>query len=293
MRKIELASSNPRFLKRGDLLIEKSGGGEQSPVGNVVIFNHTFKAVCSNFVGRLPVRSQHSSHYWNFVHQSIYAIRLNTCSIKQNTGIQNLDTTQYLDERVPTPPLSEQRQIAAYLNRETAKLDELIAKQQKLIKLLQEKRQTVISQTVTKGLDPNAKMKDSGVEWLGEVPQHWNLLRGKSLFKIKKRIAGKLGLEILSITQKGIKVKDTESGGGQLSMDYSKYQLVFPGDFAMNHMDLLTGYVDISKYHGVTSPDYRVFEMKGDQDAFFSKFYKFVLQNCYHEKLFFPFGQGS
>ncbi|WP_341710747.1 restriction endonuclease subunit S [Limnobacter sp.] len=198
-----------------------------------------------------------------------------------------------LSEKVFVPSLYEQRQIAAYLSRETAKIDNLIAKQQKLIKLLQEKRQTVISQTVTKGLDPNVKMKDSGVEWLGEVPQHWNLLRGKSLFKIRKRIAGRLGFEILSITQKGIKVKDTESGGGQLSMDYSKYQLVIPGDFAMNHMDLLTGYVDISKYHGVTSPDYRVFEMKGDQDTFCSIFYKSVLQNCYHEKLFFPFGQGS
>lgn len=203
----------------------------------------------------------------------------------------NQDTVRAL--RFPNPSEKEQRQIAAYLNRETAKIDKLILKQQKLIKLLQEKRLTVISQTITKGLDPNVKMKDSGVEWLGEVPQHWNLLRGKSLFNIRKRIAGKLGFEILSITQKGIKVKDTESGGGQLSMDYSKYQLVFPGDFAMNHMDLLTGYVDISKYHGVTSPDYRVFEMKGDQDTFCSKFYKSVLQNCYHEKLFFPFGQGS
>lgn len=184
MRKIELASSNPRFLKRGDLLIEKSGGGEQSPVGNVVIFNHRFKAVCSNFVGRLPVRSQHSSHYWNFVHQSIYAIRLNTCSIKQNTGIQNLDTTQYLDERVPAPPLSEQRRIAAYLNRETAKIDKLISKQQKLIKLLKEKRQAVISQAVTKGLDPNVKMKDSGVKWLGIVPEHWTLGKLRNVAKI-------------------------------------------------------------------------------------------------------------
>lgn len=209
------------------------------------------------------------------------------------TAIPQLTVDEVSKNPILQPPLYEQRQIAAYLNRETAKIDNLIAKQQKLIKLLQEKRQTVISQTVTKGLDPNVKMKDSGVEWLGEVPQHWNLLRGKSLFKIRKRIAGRLGFEILSITQKGIKVKDTESGGGQLSMDYSKYQLVIPGDFAMNHMDLLTGYVDISKYHGVTSPDYRVFEMKGDQDTFCSIFYKSVLQNCYHEKLFFPFGQGS
>lgn len=82
------------------------------------------------------------------------------------------------------PPLSEQRQIAAYLNRETAKIDKLIAKQQMLIKLLQEKRQAVISQAVTKGLDPNVKMKDSGVEWLGQVPEHWTQLSIRHMTQI-------------------------------------------------------------------------------------------------------------
>lgn len=77
--------------------------------------------------------------------------------------------------KIGLPPLEEQRQIAAYLNREAAKIDKLIAKQQKLIKLLAEKRQAVISQAVTKGLDPSVKMKDSGVEWLGEVPEHWRV----------------------------------------------------------------------------------------------------------------------
>tara|TARA_Y100000296_G_scaffold26795_1_gene31471 strand:+ start:2945 stop:4261 length:1317 start_codon:yes stop_codon:yes gene_type:complete len=73
------------------------------------------------------------------------------------------------------PSIEEQTQIANFLDRETAKIDTLIEKQQQLIKLLQEKRQAVISHAVTKGLNPNAKMKDSGVEWLGEVPEHWNL----------------------------------------------------------------------------------------------------------------------
>lgn len=76
---------------------------------------------------------------------------------------------------MPVPGLYEQRQIAAYLNRETAKIDRLIAKQKRLIELLQEKRQAVISKSVTKGLDPNVKMRDSGVEWLGEVPIHWKV----------------------------------------------------------------------------------------------------------------------
>lgn len=78
---------------------------------------------------------------------------------------------------LPLPELPEQQTIAAFLDRETAKIDVLIAEQQRLIELLKEKRQTVISHAVTKGLNPNAPMKDSGIEWLGEVPKHWDVTR--------------------------------------------------------------------------------------------------------------------
>ncbi|WP_421234259.1 hypothetical protein [Aeromonas enteropelogenes] len=77
------------------------------------------------------------------------------------------------------PPLEEQRTIAAFLDYETARIDRLIAQQQRLIELLKEKRQAVISHAVTKGLNPNAPMKDSGVEWLGQVPEHWIVRRLK------------------------------------------------------------------------------------------------------------------
>lgn len=76
------------------------------------------------------------------------------------------------------PPKSEQTQIANFLDHETAKIDTLIAKQEKLIELLKEKRQAVISHAVTKGLNPNVAMKDSGVEWLGQVPEHWVIIKG-------------------------------------------------------------------------------------------------------------------
>lgn len=192
---------------------------------------------------------------------------------------------------VPTPLYVESEIIANFLDHETAKIDNLIEKQQKLIQLLKEKRQAVISHAVTKGLNPDVPMRDSGVEWLGEVPEHWRIKRFKNLFKIEKRIARQLGFEVLSITQKGIKIKDTESGDGQLSMDYSKYQIVHKGDFAMNHMDLLTGFVDISKYKGVTSPDYRVFTLADENSI--PEYYLYFLQMGYLNKLFFPFGQGA
>lgn len=81
------------------------------------------------------------------------------------------------------PPHSEQRTIAAFLDYETARIDKLIAQQQRLIELLKEKRQAVISHAVTKGLNPDAPMKDSGVEWLGEVPEHWLVSSLKFIYK--------------------------------------------------------------------------------------------------------------
>lgn len=132
---------------------------------------------------------------------------------------------------------------------------------------------------------------ESGIAWLNKLPTHWELARFKNIFKIQKRIAGTLGHDVLSITQKGVKIKDTESGDGQLSMDYSKYQIVKKDDFAMNHMDLLTGYVDISKFDGVTSPDYRVFTI--NEQKHHPRYFLYLLQLCYIAKIFYPLGQGA
>ncbi len=136
------------------------------------------------------------------------------------------------------------------------------------------------------------KYRESGVEWLGEVPEHWYIRKVRWLCKIRKRIAGELGYDVLSITQQGLKVKDLESNDGQLSMDYSKYQFVEVGDFAMNHMDLLTGYVDISESRGVTSPDYRVFEIR-DRAICHDKYLLYLFQMGYKNRIFYAYGQGS
>lgn len=205
--------------------------------------------------------------------------------------VKILNTESQKNIFYPYPSIQDQQAIANFLDNATCKIDTLILKQQNLIELLKEKRQALISHVVTKGLNPHIKMKDSGVEWLGEVPEHWEVKRVKFLFQIRKRIAGEEGYDVLSITQQGIKVKDIVSNEGQLSMDYSKYQFANIGDFAMNHMDLLTGYVDISSFNGVISPDYRVFTLE-DKNSF-SKFYLYIFQNGYKNRIFYKFGQGS
>jgi len=184
-RNFKNQSLQSRLLKKGDLLLEKSGGGEKTLVGQVVIFDKPFKAITSNFVAKMTPCKEYSSVFLNYLFQFFYTSKINVCSIKQNTGIQNLDSNAYLCEKFYSPPIIEQTQIANFLDYETAKIDKLIKKQERLIKLLKEKRQAVISQAVTKGLNPDVKMKDSSVEWLGQIPEHWEVKPLKFLAKIK------------------------------------------------------------------------------------------------------------
>ena len=135
------------------------------------------------------------------------------------------------------------------------------------------------------------KIVDSGVDWIGFIPAGWTIRKCKYLFDILKRIAGREGIDVLSVTQRGLRIKDIESGNGQLADDYSGYQLVYPGDFVMNHMDLLTGWIDCSKLFGVTSPDYRVFRPKKNIPTD-NGFYKYLFQYCYSNKVFYNLGNG-
>lgn len=175
-RSVEANQRAARRLKRGDLLLEKSGGGENQLVGCVVHFDHEFEAVCSNFVARMPIAEGQCSRFWSYAHAAIYAGKLNYLAIKQTTGIQNLDSDEYLNLRFAFPPLKEQERIAEFLDRKTKQIDDLIEKKQALIERLKEKRLAVITQAVTKGLDSSVPMRDSGIPWLGGVPSHWRLI---------------------------------------------------------------------------------------------------------------------
>jgi type I restriction enzyme S subunit len=170
-----------RTLSKGNLLIEKSGGGDNQPVGCVVLYNSTHKAVCSNFVAKIELAPKMDPSFWRYVHSAAYSIRLTIGSINQTSGIQNLDQDRYFNERSAYPPLNEQILIAKFLEIETAKIDLLVTEQGKLIELLKEKRQAVISHSVTKGLNPNVNKKESGNSWLNEVPTNWIVGRLKHI----------------------------------------------------------------------------------------------------------------
>lgn len=218
LRSVLPKEAESRLLKKGDLLIEKSGGGEKTLVGCVVQFDKDFPAITSNFVAKMSPNVITDSKYLTYAFAHLYSGRVNFPSIKQTTGIQNLDSEAYLMEKFGFPSKNEQIQIANFLDHETTKIDHLIEKQQQLIELLKEKRQAVISHAVTKGLDPNVPMKDSGVEWLGEVPEHWDVI---AISKVTQKITnGYVGPTRDILVEEGIPyVQATHIKKGKVNFD--------------------------------------------------------------------------
>lgn len=177
IRNVPAFQRESRQVCRGDLLFEKSGGGEQTLVGAVVHYTGEKPVICSNFVAVIKCKPSVSARWLCYANAYLYSVGVNIRSIKQATGIQNIDSEDYFSERISVPSEIEQGLIACYLDRETARIDGLIIRKNRFIELLREKRQALITHAVTKGLDPNAPKKDSGVEWLGDVPAHWDVCR--------------------------------------------------------------------------------------------------------------------
>jgi type I restriction enzyme S subunit len=152
-RAIPEGARGKRMLKPGDLLLEKSGGGDKQPVGVVVIYEEKEPAVCSNFVARMPIADGHHSGFINYLHCALYARRINVPSIKQTTGIQNLDWKSYLSEMVAFPPVAEQRAISEFLDFERERFADTICRLEREIDLLREYRTRLVADVVTGKLD--------------------------------------------------------------------------------------------------------------------------------------------
>ena len=181
VRNIQPKQLEGRVLHKRDLLIEKSGGGDATPVGRIVRFNYDGIATCSNFMHFISVNKNNDDNYLFYYFYAMYANNVNVLYFNQTTGIQNLKVSEYLGQIIFIPSLKEQSSISSYLDKKCSEIDNVISAQQKRIALLQELKQSVITHAVTKGLDPNVEMKDSGVEWIGTVPSHWQLIKIKNL----------------------------------------------------------------------------------------------------------------
>lgn len=182
-RRLTAREASAARLELGDLVVTKSSGSELH-IGKTSIVDQSVAALgcCfSNFMQRLRVaRPNQARYFWHLLNCVVAREQLVFLS-STTTGLGNLNGSILGAIRVPVAPEAEQRAIAAFLDRETARIDVLVAKKGRLIELLQEERTALITRAVTKGLDPTVPMKDSGVEWLGKIPAHWDVLALKRI----------------------------------------------------------------------------------------------------------------
>lgn len=194
------------------------------------------------------------------------------------SGVRSsLSSSDLLEIELPVPPITEQKLISRYLDKKTSQIDLLIEKVQKKIDLLNEQRTSLINHYVTKGLDTNVEMKDSGVEWIGEIPKHWNFTRNKNFLKLSKNIVGEdwAKFTLLSLGRSGITVRDLESGKGKFPESFETYQTVKRGQFVFCLFDIeeTPRTVGLSNEDGMITGAYTVFDCSNNVSAEFIYYY--------------------
>ena len=180
----------------------------------------------------------------------------------------------FMSYKIPVPSLKEQAAIVSYLDTTTAKIDAAIAQQQKMIDLLNERKQIIINRAVTKGLNPNAKMKDSGVEWIGEVPEDWEIIKAKYIWNEYSEKTKTGNEQLLSVSQYGgVVPNNTESR----SESFVGYKMVHKDILVINIMLAWMGGFDVSQIEGIVSPAYCTYRC--DKKNALSKFLGYLYKS--------------
>lgn len=177
------------------------------------------------------------------------------------------------DMLFPVPPPDEQAAIVRFLDHAEGRIRRYIRGKQKLIKLLDEQKQAVIYGALSRGLEPTVRLKSSGMDWLGDVPEHWELRALWTLARPRaERNPGNLGLLSVFLDRGVIPYSE---GGGQVhppSLDLSNYQVVHPGDLVLNNQQAWRGSVGVSKHHGIISPAYIVLAVSDEIDPCYGNY---------------------
>jgi type I restriction enzyme, S subunit len=176
-------------------------------------------------------------------------------------GLKRVSPELLRKHKISLPPLETQTKIAKYLDRKTAELDQLIGAKKRLLKLLDEKKRTLIARAVTRGLNPDVPLKDSGILWLGMIPAHWEGKRITNLFKERdERGRPELPLLVVSI-HSGVTLREFSNDKiEQQAADLNTYKVALKGDISFNKMRMWQGAVGCVPCDGLVSPDYVVAE---------------------------------
>lgn len=262
------------LLEENDLIITKSSGSPAHIGKTSIITKEIAQLKCSysNFIQRIRIKGC-PMYYWFVFNSTLIKTQFDILTTT-TTGLKNISAKIIDRVMLPLPPLAEQEKIVSYLEEKTSKIDAYVADKEKEIELLQELKQKTIANAVTKGLNPDAKMKDSGISWIGEIPEHWDVKQLRSFLTLFTE-KGHGDAQLLSVTrEQGVIVRDKEDKEENHNFvpdDLSGYKYIEKGDFAINKMKAWQGSYAVSDYNGIVSPAYFTCKLQGVNKDFFSK----------------------
>ena len=188
-----------------------------------------------------------------------------------------INASVVVDLSIPVPELSEQNRIVSFLDSECSRIDAVIEQTRASIEEYKKLKQAVITHAVTKGIRPDRQMKDSGIEWIKEIPSNWSMERGKGLFVEINNRSVDGSEELLTVSQyTGITPRSQKNVNMFEAETLEGYKICEVGDIAANTMWLWAGAIGVSQYHGVISPSYNIYRQKGT--AYNSIFLDYLLR---------------
>lgn len=217
-----------------------------------------------------------SGYYKYLFKDRAFIDKMNSFTMSLRDG-KTIAFSDFANSRIPVPPLSDQHRIASYLDAQCSKIDAVLEQTRNSIEEYKKLKQSVITQAVTKGIRPGRKMKDSGIEWIGEIPEEWEVRRIKTLFSLRDE-RNYLPLEEVNLislyTDKGVvQHSDLEKTTGNKASNADGYKLVYENDIVVNIILCWMGAIGRSAYNGVTSPAYDIYIPSDEIDCRFYHHY--------------------
>ena len=220
----------------------------------------------------------------SYVHYLLHTYDIMKVFYNMGNGVrQGLNYSEFSKLMIFIPPIAEQNAIAKYLDNECSEVDALVSDIQQQIEALEEYKRSVITEAVTKGLDPDVEMRDSGVQWIGDIPAHW--LVEKVKFHLQRNEPRNPGdKQVLSVYREyGVIPKDSRDDNHNVtSEDTSNYKYVVPGNLVINKMKAWQGSMGVSEYEGIVSPAYFIYKFTDNQ--IMPKYLHYLFRSCYKDE---------
>ena len=251
-------SCSTNMVPKGSIIFSK-----RAPIGSVAISSAD---LCTN-QGCLSCITKGTT----FVKFYYYVMSIATEQYEllgSGTTFKEISAQSFSNFMLPVPSYEEQLEISGYLDKKSTQVDTLVANVQAQIQKLKAYKQSLITEVVTKGLRSTAPMKDSGIEWIGEIPTHWEIKRGKVLFEESDARSADGSEELLTVSQyTGITPRSQKNVNMFEALTLEGYKICDVGDIAANTMWLWAGAIGVSAYSGVISPSYNVYRQKAENFA--------------------------